>query len=200
MAVDGLVVGTSGNVSARVGDRIAITPTGVDYAELTPESIVLLDGDGAVVAGDLAPTSELPLHLALYRLAGRRVGAVVHTHAVHATAVSLLVDELPAVHYNLAVLGGPVRVARYAGYGTPELADAVVDALGTSHGCLMANHGAVTVGANLAAAYDRALQLEWLCRVWLTARAVGEPRPLPPGELDRMVERMRTYGAAGRER
>lgn len=114
---DGLVVGTSGNVSVRVGDLVLVTPTGVPYDRLTPADALAVDLDGRRVLGSLAPTSELPLHLALYRATG--AGAVVHTHAVHATAVSTLVDELPPIHYMTAALGGPVRVAPYALYGTP---------------------------------------------------------------------------------
>jgi L-fuculose-phosphate aldolase len=200
MAADRLVVGTSGNISLRSGDLVAVTPTGIDYDELTPASIPVLDLAGQVVEGTLAPTSETPLHLALYGQdqPGRPVGAVVHTHAVHATAVSTLVDELPPLHYVVAVLGGAVRVAEYATYGTPALAAAAVAALGDRHGCLLANHGTVTVGASLAAAYDRALQLEWLCQVWLAATAAGTPKLLAADEVAKVTESMRGYGAAGR--
>src|SRR5579863_7992104 len=118
----GLVVGTAGNVSVRQGDLVAVSPSGLRYAELTPElmGVHQLDG-GAPVEAPLAPSSELPLHLAIYA-ARPEVGAVVHTHSPAATALSALVDEVPAVHYYLAMFGGPVRVARYATYGTDELA------------------------------------------------------------------------------
>jgi L-fuculose-phosphate aldolase len=197
MSTDRLVVGTSGNISRRTGGLVAVTPTGIDYAELTPESITVLDLAGRRIDGDLAPTSETPLHLALYQR--KPVNAVVHTHAVYATAASLLVDRIPPVHYLLGIFGGAVHVARYATFGTEELAANTLEALGDRTGCLLANHGAITVGGNLAAAYDRALQLEWLCQVWLTARAAGRPRTLPPGELDTVTELIRDYGAAGRE-
>jgi L-fuculose-phosphate aldolase len=197
MSADRLVVGTSGNISLRAGDLIAVTPTGIDYAELTPESITVLDLTGRRVDGDLAPTSETPLHLTLYQR--KPIRAVVHTHAVYATAASLLVDRIPPVHYLLGIFGGAVHVAAYATFGTEELAANAIEALGDRTGCLLANHGAVTVGGNLPAAYDRALQLEWLCQVWLTARAAGQPRTLPPGELDRVTELIKNYGAAGRE-
>jgi L-fuculose-phosphate aldolase len=197
MATDRLVVGTSGNISRRTGDLVAVTPTGIDYADLTPESITVLDLAGHRIDGDLEPTSETPLHLALYH--NKPVNAVVHTHSVHATAVSLLVDRIPPIHYLLGIFGGAVHVARYATFGTDELATNTLEALGDRTGCLLANHGAITVGRNLAAAYDRALQLEWLCQVWLTARAAGQPRTLPPGELDRVTELIKNYGAAGRE-
>lgn len=196
MAADRLVVGSSGNISVRVGDLIAVTPTGIEYADLTPDTISIIDLDGRHLDG-AAPTSEAPLHRALYRR--QDVRAVVHTHSVHATAASMLVDQLPPVHYLLGLFGGAVHTTSYATFGTAELAAAVVSALGLRHGCLMANHGAVTVGGNLAAAYDRALQLEWLCQVWLTARTAGRPRHLPPGELAAVTDRLLDYGAVGRE-
>jgi L-fuculose-phosphate aldolase len=196
MAGDRLVVGSSGNISTRTDDLVVVTPTGIEYVDLTPDLISVVDLDGHQLAG-APPTSELPLHLALYRQ--RPVGAIVHTHSVHATAASMLVDQLPPVHYLLGIFGGAVRVARYATFGTAALAASVLTALGDGNGCLLANHGAVTVGANLAAAYDRAAQLEWLCEVWLAARTAGRPRHLPPGELARVTELVRDYGAAGRE-
>lgn len=194
---DGLVVGTSGNVSARAGDLVLVTPTGVPYDRLGPADTVAVDpAGGGQVRGTLRPTSELPLHLALYRETGAR--AIVHTHAPYATAVSTLVGELPTVHYMAAALGGPVRVADYALYGSDELAAAVLRALeGGRTGCLMRNHGMVTFGDSLEQAYDRGAQLEWMCRVWLLARSAtgcGTPSTLSAGELARAGARLSTYG------
>ncbi|GAB2603401.1 class II aldolase/adducin family protein [Streptomyces capparidis] len=192
MTEDGLVVGTSGNVSARVGDLVVVTPTGVRYHELGPGHLVAVDLDGAPVHGTARPTSELPMHLAVYRETPAR--AVVHTHSVYATAASTLVDELPTIHYMAAALGGPVRVAAYATYGTPELAAHMLDALRDRTGCLLKNHGTLTHGDDLASAYDRAQQLEWMCQVWLTARAAGSPALLPGYEIEHVVEKLRGYG------
>ncbi|MDT6986851.1 class II aldolase/adducin family protein [Streptomyces lusitanus] len=191
---DGLVVGTSGNVSVRVGDTVLVTPTGVPYDRLTPADVTGVDLTGRQVIGTLVPTSELPLHLAVHRTTDAR--AVVHTHAVHATAVSTLVDELPAIHYMTAALGGPVRVARYAAYGTQELAENALRALDHRTGCLMRNHGTLTHGATLDQAYDRTAQLEWMCRVWLTASSVPglTPTLLTPDQLAEAGERLRGYG------
>ena len=189
---DGLVVGTSGNVSARVGDLVLVTPTGVRYDRLGPDDLVAVDLDGVQRRGRLRPTSELPLHLAVYRATDAR--AVVHTHAPHATAVSTLVDELPTVHYMCAALGGPVRVAPYATYGTPELADAALAALRDRTGCLLRNHGTVVHADTLERAHDNTAQLEWMCRVWLAAAAAGTPALLPPEEIDRVADRLRDYG------
>ncbi|MET7363374.1 class II aldolase/adducin family protein [Streptomyces sp. NPDC005562] len=191
---DGLVVGTSGNVSVRVGDTVLVTPTGVPYDRLRPEDAVGVDLEGRQVLGALTPTSELPMHLALYRATDAR--AVVHTHAVHATAVSLLVTEVPAVHYMTAALGGPVRVAPYALYGTEELASAMLGALRERTGCLLRNHGTVTYGAGLAQAYDRTAQLEWMCRLWLTAAALPGRTPalLSPDQLREAEGKLKGYG------
>lgn len=194
---DGLVVGTSGNVSVRVGDTVLVTPSGVPYDRLTPADVTGVDLEGRQVLGTLVPTSELPLHLAVYRTTDAR--AVVHTHAVHATAVSTLVDELPAIHYMTAALGGPVRVAAYATYGTPELAGNTLRALDGRTGCLMRNHGTLTHGAGLGQAYDRTAQLEWMCRVWLTASSVPglAPALLSREQLAEAGERLRGYGQRG---
>ncbi|MQY12290.1 L-fuculose phosphate aldolase [Streptomyces sp. RB5] len=192
---DGLVVGTSGNVSVRVGDEILVTPTGVPYDELGPDDLTAVDPDGNRTAGRLRPTSELPMHLTLYAKApGAR--AVVHTHAVHATAVSTLVDTVPAIHYMTAALGGPVRVAPYARYGSAELAVHMARALRDRSACLLRNHGTMAYGATLAQAYERTAQLEWMCRVWLAARSVPglEPSLLDAAELAGVAEQLRGYG------
>ncbi|RZU28401.1 L-fuculose-phosphate aldolase [Streptomyces sp. BK022] len=191
---DGLVVGTSGNVSVRVGDTVLVTPSGVPYDRLTPADVTGVDLTGRQVLGSLVPTSELPMHLAVYRTTGAR--AIVHTHAVHATAVSTLVTELPAVHYLTGALGGPVRVAPYAPYGTPELAAHVLRALEDRSGCLLRNHGTLTHGETLDRAYDRTAQLEWMCRVWLAASSVPglSPSLLTEAELAEAGERLRGYG------
>ncbi|WP_098008930.1 class II aldolase/adducin family protein [Streptomyces sp. sk226] len=196
-AADGLVVGTSGNVSARVGELVLVTPSGVPYDRLGPEDAVGVDLAGRQVLGALKPTSELPLHLAVYR--STRAAAVVHTHAVHATAVSTLVTEVPVVHYAAALLGGPVRTAAYARYGTPELAEAMLEALRDRTGCLLANHGTVTYGDTLDQAYERTAQLEWLCRLWLTASSVPGRTPalLDEGQLAEVTQALKGYGQSG---
>ena len=189
----GLVVGTAGNVSVRSDDLVAVTPSGLRYAELTPELVGVHRLDGTVVEGPLAPTSELPLHLAIYA-ARPEVGAIVHTHSPAATALSTLVEEIPSVHYYVAMFGGPVVVAPYATYGTEELAGNVVHALRGRTGCLMGNHGAVTVGPDLVSAHDKSVYLEWLCDVYLRASSAGSPRLLPAAEIDAVAVKMAEYG------
>jgi L-fuculose-phosphate aldolase len=194
----GLVVGTAGNVSVREGDLVAVTPSGVRYAELTPELVGVhrLGGtelDGTAVEAPLAPTSELPLHLAIYR-ARPEAGAIVHTHSPAATALSALVDEVPTVHYYAAMFGGPVPVAPYATYGTQELARSVVNALHDRTACLMGNHGAVVIGPDLATVHDKSVYLEWLCDVYLRAASAGSPRLLPPSEITAVAGKLTGYG------
>lgn len=198
MTADGLVVGTSGNISVRSGDLVAVTPTGVDYATLRTQDVPVVSLDGSIVDGELKPTSELPMHLAVYGRAtdpdGKPINAVVHTHSVYATAVSTLVEEVPPIHYMVASIGPSARVAKYATYGTTELADAMVAALDERRGCLLANHGTIAYGDGVEAAYHRAQQLEWVCQVWLIARTAGNPSLLPPAEIKHVVEKLRGYG------
>ncbi|MFI1159837.1 class II aldolase/adducin family protein [Streptomyces sioyaensis] len=195
---DGLVVGTSGNVSCRLKDLVLVTPSGVPYDRLGPGDLTAVDLAGTQIIGTLRPTSELPMHLAVYR--STTAAAVVHTHAPYATAVSALVPELPPVHYMTAALGGPVRVAPYALYGSDELAAHMLDALRDRTGCLLQNHGTMTYGDSLDQALDRTAQLEWMCRVWLTAQSVPGHTPslLSAGQLDAAAARLRGYGQRGR--
>jgi L-fuculose-phosphate aldolase len=176
LAEAGLVRGTAGNVSVRVGDAVVITPTGAPLETLDAAQVTVIDLEGRVLAGDLAPTSELELHLGVYERYG--AGAVVHTHAPVATALSCVLDELPCVHYEMLLLGGPVRVAPYETFGTPELALAAVEALEGRTAALLANHGTVAFGADLDAAVRATELLEWCSTVYWRAASIGTPRVL----------------------
>jgi L-fuculose-phosphate aldolase len=196
LAAEGLVHGTAGNISERVDESlVAITPTGGDFASLAAEQVVVVDLDGDPVEGDLLPTSELALHLGVYRRYD--AGAVVHTHAPYATAVACVLDrELPVVHYQLLALGGPVRIAPYATFGTEELAEHTVAALDGRSAALMANHGAITYGPSLDAAVAQSSLLEWGCALYWRAAAIGPPRALDARQQQEFVEAVtdRGYG------
>jgi L-fuculose-phosphate aldolase len=192
MQADDLTVGTSGNLSVRRGDHIAITPSGVAYDDLTPESICVIDLDGNPVEPGLEPSSEVPMHTSVYRHTD--AGAVVHTHPLYCTALSVTLDEVPPVHYMIALLGGPVRVAPYARFGSPELAEHSVTAMSGRFGVLMRNHGATTYGDTLAKAYTRSVYLEWVCRLYHQARLLGEPSLLSAEEIDGVAEVLGHYG------
>lgn len=176
LADEGLVLGTAGNLSERVGELIAVTPTGAVLSTLIADQVPVVDLDGEPVEGDRAPTSELELHLGIYDRYG--AGAVVHTHAPIATALACVIDELPVVHYQMLELGGTVRVAPYVTFGTHELAEAVLTALRDRSAALLSNHGAVVHGPDLETAVQRTLLLEWACGLYWHAAAIGEPRTL----------------------
>ncbi|WP_460857195.1 class II aldolase/adducin family protein [Nocardiopsis coralliicola] len=195
---DGLVVGTAGNVSVRAGDgngdgAVAVTPSGLDYGALAPELVGLHALDGAALDAPLAPTSEMGMHLEVYRRTGAQ--AVVHTHSPAAAALSVLVDEIPPIHYYLALFGGRVPVVPYAPYGSAELAEAAGAALEEAGGCLLGNHGAVTTGATLDQALERARHLEWLSDVALRVLGASRPyRALTGAEMDEVGARIGGYG------
>jgi L-fuculose-phosphate aldolase len=185
LAAEGLVLGSAGNVSERLGERVAITPTGAALADVEAQDIAVVGLGGEQIAGPYEPTSESDLHLGIYARHG--AGAVVHTHSPMATALSCVIDEVPCVHYGMLMLGGAVPVAPYRTFGTPELAEIVVEALEGRTAALMANHGAVTHASDVEQATELALLLEWACGVFWHARALGEPRALGEGEQNAVV-------------
>jgi L-fuculose-phosphate aldolase len=198
LAADGLVHGTAGNVSERCGDLVAVTPTGARLETLTPEEVVVCNLDGLCVDGDLHPTSEFGLHLGIYRRYD--AGAVVHTHAPLATSVACVVDELPVIHYQMLALGGPIRVAPYATFGTHELAELTLEALEGRSAALMSNHGAIATGPDLDVAVEQTSLLEWACSLYWHAAAIGRPRTLSQDEQLAFIEEMteRGYGVTRR--
>ena len=200
LAADGLVTGTAGNVSALAGELVAVTPTGARLEELTAEQVAVVGLDGALLDGDLAPSTELGLHLGIYRRGD--AAAVVHTHSPFATALACVIDELPVVHYQMLGLGGPIRVAPYATFGTPELAALTLTALEGRSAALMANHGAIAVGPDLDTAMEQARLLEWACELYWRAAAVGTPRVLGESEQQAFLEAVsrRGYGTTRRSR
>ncbi|MFI6498852.1 class II aldolase/adducin family protein [Nonomuraea typhae] len=186
----GLVIGSSGNLSAREGDLVAVTPSGVPLDRLTPEMCPIVDVDGYLVDGDLQPSSETPMHLAIY--AATQARAIVHTHSVFGTVVATTMTELPPVHYNALLLGGVIKVAEYATYGTPELAANVRTAMAGKQAALLANHGGVTVGTTLEQAFEATRLLEWLCEVYVRGLAIGKPVVLDEEQLAAVVDRAAT--------
>jgi L-fuculose-phosphate aldolase len=190
LAARGLVIGTSGNLSVRSGDLVAVTPTGGVISELTAEQMTVIDMDGAVVDGDLEPTSEVPMHLAIYR--ATPAAAIAHTHATTSTAIGLVADEIPLVHYAMLSLGGAVRVAPYACYGTDQLAEHVVKALEYKQAALMRNHGSIAIGSSVTKATDNLELLEWSAQTYhqalLASAVTGQaPRELTAQEQEEVI-------------
>ena len=200
LADERLVLGSAGNVSERVGELVAITPTGCELGALTATEVVVVDLAGKPLEGGVAASSELELHLGIYMRFG--AGAVVHTHAPLATALSCVLDELPVVHYQMLALGGPIRVAPYATFGTDELAAATLEALRDRSAALMSNHGAVAHGPDLQSAVDRMILLEWACGIYWHAAAIAQPRTLDTEQQAAYLEAIaeRGYGSLRRPR
>jgi len=185
LAAEGLLVGTAGNVSARLGDLVGVTGTGVVLEQCAPDDVSVVTMAGDLVGGTLVPSSETGLHLDLY--AATATAAVVHTHAPWATAAACVLDELPVLHYQQILLGGTIRVAPYASFGSPELAGHVVRALEDRQAALMANHGSVAIGATLDKALENALLLEWLAALHHRATALGTPHVLDADQQEDVI-------------
>ena len=197
MSASGLVVGTSGNVSARTPDgNVLVTPSGLDYALLEPQDVVLVDLHGKILDGPFEPSVETPMHTGIYRSRPETQG-IVHTHARYSTTLACLNWEIPPVHYMLAVLSdeGRVPLARYATYGTEELARNASEALGGSHGaCLLSNHGTIAVGASVSEAYSRTELLEEMAEVYYRTKLAGEPVILTSEQISEVSAKIHDYG------
>ena len=197
MAPDDLAPGTSGNLSVRRGELMAITPSGMPYERMTPADICLVRTPDAVLLSGPRPSTETPMHLALYQAS--HATAIVHTHSPFVVALSTVLDELPAIHYAMADLGGPVRVAPYVRFGTDRLAANAAAALAGRSAVILRNHGALTCGPTLARAYERARTLEWLARVYWYARLAGTPQTLSESALTEVSDAVQAlrYGETG---
>ncbi|MFO1466678.1 MAG: class II aldolase/adducin family protein [Steroidobacteraceae bacterium] len=191
----GLAPGKSGNVSVRLDEGLLITPSGVPYPAMRPEDIVGVDAAGRWRPGQHRPSTELPLHRAIYA-ARPEVRAVVHTHSPHATALSCARRGLPAFHYMIAVAGGPdVRCSDYATFGSEQLATLALRALEGRKAALLANHGVVALGADLAEALAIAAEIENLARQYLLLLAARlEPVVLDAAEMQRVQAQFADYG------
>jgi L-ribulose-5-phosphate 4-epimerase len=196
MVADGLAYGFQGNISALDPDTglIAITPSGVDHVTVQPLDVVVVDNEGRVVEGERRPTSETPMHTAFYRVRSD-VGAVVHSHALHATAFAIAGEPIPLVLAETALsLGGPVPVAPYRRPGSADLAQVVLETVGAGTSALLANHGLITVGANLKQAYAAAIAAEETARLLIMVRSMGaKPMILDDNEARVMREMYLDY-------
>ena len=198
----GMNRGSTGNLSVRAEHRgqagMLITPTGMGADELRPQDLVWVGWDGRV-EGDWQPSSEWHFHRAVY-LARPDLNAVLHTHSTHAAALACLRRELPAFHYMVAVAGGTnVPCIPYFLFGTEDLSQAVGGAMTDRDACLMANHGLVAAGVNLAKAMKVLQEIESLCEVYLKALAVGEPAVLSQAEMAEVIQKFKHYGQTARK-
>jgi L-fuculose-phosphate aldolase len=190
-----LTTGTGGNLSiySRAEGLVAIKPSGVDYFEMNPTDVVVIDLGGHVVDGTLKPSSETNFHLSLYKFRSD-INAVVHTHQIYATTIACLNWELPAVHYLIGMAGNKVPLAAYATFGSKELSENILQAIGNFNACLLANHGLVTVGANIASAFATAEEIELVSRLYYQAKCIGDPVVLSDEEMKVVIKKFQTYG------
>lgn len=193
---DNITNGTAGNISIYNRDEnlIAITPTGINYDELLPEDISIVDLNGNLIEGKM-PSSELEMHLAVYRKR-KDLNAVVHTHPIYATVLACLREDLPAIDYMIGISGDiKVPCAEYAPYGTKELADNFMEKLGEKgKAVILANHGLTTAGVDIANAYNVTFQVEYLSKLYVYAKSIGNPVILDEKEMNSILERFKTYG------
>jgi len=189
-----LTPGRTGNLSVRRDDRFAVTPTGVAYDRIDADDVPVVDFEGDRVAGELAPSSETPMHTAIYR--EFEPGAIVHTHSPWSSTLAILHEPIPPVHYMLALAGTTVPVADYDTYGTEELAANAVAAMeaADAEACLLANHGLLATGDDLDAALETAVNVEYTARIYCQAKAFGDPVELSPEEMAAVAEKFEGYG------
>jgi L-fuculose-phosphate aldolase len=195
MNASGVNQGTSGNVSARWGEGLLLTPSGVSYVELAPEDIVFMAHDGSFKAkSGLKPSSEWRFHVDI--MADRPdVQAIVHTHSLYATTIAIKGVDIPAVHYMIAAAGGPtIRCAPYATFGSAELSAHALTALAGRHACILRHHGVIACGANLKRALWLASEVETLAKQFHLSLMLGDPPILPDDEIARVVAKFGTYG------
>lgn len=195
MLESGLTKGTGGNISIYNPDEnlVAISPSGVPYNSLQKEDIVLITLDGEIVEGNYKPSSEWSMHTDVYKHR-KELFAVVHTHSIFAKTLACLREDLPAVSYLVAVAGEDVKCAEYASFGTKELGVNALKAMEGRKAVLLANHGLLAGGENIAEAFNVAEEIELCAEVYIRARGVGQPVILDKEEMSVMLERFKTYG------
>ena len=185
--------GTSGNVSARVKGGMLITPSGMPYKTMKPKHIVYMHEDGSY-KGDLVPSTEWRFHLDIMN-SRPEVNAIVHAHPTFCTTLAILKKGIPRLHYMIAVAGGDdIRCAPYATFGTQELSDNAIKALEGRKACLLAHHGMIATGPDLAKATWLAIEVETLAKQYYYTLQAGGPPLLTKAEIANVAERIKTYG------
>ncbi|MEY8303928.1 L-fuculose-phosphate aldolase [Anaerosalibacter bizertensis] len=190
-----LTKGTGGNLSIfnREKQLMAISPSGIDYFKIKPEDVVILDLEGNKVDGDKSPSSEYEMHRIFYENR-RDIDAIIHTHTMYSTTIACLNWELPPVHYMVALAGLNVRCAKYATYGTKELAENAFEAMKDRNAVLLANHGLLAGAKDLANAFNITEEIEYCAELYYRTKCIGEPVILSEEEMTLMLDKFKTYG------
>lgn len=190
-----LTKGTGGNLSIfnREKGLMAISPSGIDYFQTKTEDVVVLDLQGNIIEGDKEPSSEYGMHRIFYEKR-EDIDAIIHTHTMYATTLGCLNWNLPPVHYMVALAGLDVRCAKYATYGTEELAQNAYEAMKDRYAVILANHGLLAGSSDLANAFNITEEIEYCSELYYRTKAIGEPVILPKEEMILMIEKFKTYG------
>jgi len=200
LVTSNLTKGTGGNLSIynRKEGLMAISPSGIDYFKIKPEDVVVLDLEGNKIEGDKKPSSEYEMHRIFY--ANRvDINAIIHTHTIYATTIACLNWDLPPVHYMVALAGLNVRCAKYATFGTKELAENAFEAMKDRKAVLLANHGLLAGDKDLANAFNITEEIEYCAELYYRTKCIGEPVILSEDEMRLMLEKFKTYGQIKKE-
>lgn len=189
-----LTTGSGGNISIynREQGLIAISPSGMDYFETEIEDVIIIDLDGNVVEGILKPSSETEMHLIFYRNR-EDANAIVHTHSKYATAIACMGWDIKPVHYLIGLAGHDIKCAKYATYGSQELADNALEAIGDRNAVLLGNHGLITLGIDIGLAFSIAEHLEFVSEIYCITKSLGEPKILSNLQMDDVMKKFNTY-------
>ncbi|SHD76492.1 L-fuculose-phosphate aldolase [Schnuerera ultunensis] len=195
LSTTGLTRGTGGNLSIynREEKLMAISPSGIDYFKIKPEDVAILNIKGQQIDGDKTPSSEVEMHRIFYE---RRmdIDAIIHTHTIYATTLACLNWSLPPVHYMVALAGLDIRCAKYATYGTKELAENAFEAMEDRKAVLLANHGLLAGAKDLPNAFNITEEIEYCAELYYRTKCIGEPIILPEDEMILMIDKFKTYG------
>lgn len=194
MLTSGLTTGSGGNISIynREIGFIAISPSGLDYFETKIEDIVIIDMDGNIIEGDIKPSSEISMHLAFYK-DREDANAIVHTHSKYATALSCMGWELKPVHYLIGLAGSSIKCAKYATYGSTELAENALCAIEGRNAVLLGNHGLIALSSDISKAFSIAEHLEFVSEIYCITKSLGEPNILSNDQMKDVMKKFSTY-------
>ncbi|WEV50310.1 L-fuculose-phosphate aldolase [Lactobacillus sp. ESL0731] len=190
-----LTTGTGGNLSIFVPESkvMLISPSGIDYYETKPEDVVVMDLDGNILEGDRKPSSEFEMHSIFYKN-NPEIKSVIHSHADFATAMACLNKDVPPIHYVVADLCKTLKCTNYKIYGSHDIAVEAYKTMGEDHGILLANHGLLAIGGSIESAMGNARNIEFLCKLYIYASAVGTPVPLNEEQMNEVAKKFTTYG------
>ena len=194
LITNNLTTGSGGNISIfnREKGLVAVSPSGLDYFETKVEDIVIVDLDGNTIEGNLKPSSETGMHLIFYKNR-EDANAIVHTHSKFATAIACMGWDLKPVHYLIGFAGYDVKCAKYATYGSQELAENALDAIGNRNAVLLGNHGLIALGTNIQRAFSTAEHLEFVSEIYYLTKTLGEPNLLSESQMDEVMKKFNTY-------